>query len=219
MGCCLKPATTPVKIKYHKCKIKHLWNNQHLDFLLYSLLLAVRSSFIFVCVLIVCKLIIPTFCSVYLQQGIDVSKDNMAMQRLREAAEKAKIELSSALQVNKYLFITMYILYLKDPIRDIDFVCWFREWHSSIRFFSRYNCSHLQVAHVVKSIWYNTLSYLFGIYLKFLPHLSKVFAQLGWHDLFIKNGNCLLNKSTNFGLLKKWFVVFNKLYIYFTDWY
>lgn len=37
-----------------------------------------------------------------LQQGLDVSKDSMAMQRLREAAEKAKIELSSSLQVNVY---------------------------------------------------------------------------------------------------------------------
>lgn len=36
-------------------------------------------------------------CSV--QQGIDISKDNMAMQRLKEAAEKAKIELSSSMQV------------------------------------------------------------------------------------------------------------------------
>ncbi|XP_060554274.1 stress-70 protein, mitochondrial-like [Ruditapes philippinarum] len=33
-------------------------------------------------------------------QGIDVTKDNMAMQRLREAAEKAKIELSSSLQTD-----------------------------------------------------------------------------------------------------------------------
>lgn len=33
------------------------------------------------------------------QSGVDLSKDNMALQRLREAAEKAKIELSSALQV------------------------------------------------------------------------------------------------------------------------
>lgn len=32
-------------------------------------------------------------------EGLDVSKDTMALQRLREAAEKAKIELSSALQV------------------------------------------------------------------------------------------------------------------------
>ena len=33
------------------------------------------------------------------EQGIDVSKDNMAMQRLMEAAKKAKIELSSSMQV------------------------------------------------------------------------------------------------------------------------
>jgi molecular chaperone DnaK len=32
------------------------------------------------------------------QTGIDVSKDNMALQRLKEAAEKAKIELSSKMQ-------------------------------------------------------------------------------------------------------------------------
>jgi len=32
------------------------------------------------------------------QSGIDVSKDKLAIQRVREAAEKAKIELSSALQ-------------------------------------------------------------------------------------------------------------------------
>lgn len=38
-------------------------------------------------------------CFLILQQGIDVTKDNMAMQRLREAAEKAKIELSSSMQV------------------------------------------------------------------------------------------------------------------------
>lgn len=33
------------------------------------------------------------------EQGLDLTKDNMAMQRLREAAEKAKTELSSSLQV------------------------------------------------------------------------------------------------------------------------
>lgn len=33
-------------------------------------------------------------------QGVDVSKDQMAMQRLKEAAEKAKIELSSSLQTD-----------------------------------------------------------------------------------------------------------------------
>ena len=34
------------------------------------------------------------------EQGIDLSTDNMAMQRLKEAAEKAKIELSSTTSVN-----------------------------------------------------------------------------------------------------------------------
>ena len=33
------------------------------------------------------------------EQGVDISKDTMALQRIREAAEKAKIELSSTLQV------------------------------------------------------------------------------------------------------------------------
>ena len=32
------------------------------------------------------------------EQGIDVSKDKMVLQRLKEAAEKAKIELSSTLE-------------------------------------------------------------------------------------------------------------------------
>lgn len=41
-------------------------------------------------------------------QGIDVTKDPMAMQRLKEAAEKAKIELSSALQTDINLpYLTM----------------------------------------------------------------------------------------------------------------
>lgn len=40
-------------------------------------------------------------------QGVDVSKDRMALQRIREAAEKAKIELSSTLQTEINLpFIT-----------------------------------------------------------------------------------------------------------------
>ena len=33
------------------------------------------------------------------QQGLDISNDNMALQRVREAAEKAKVELSSSMQV------------------------------------------------------------------------------------------------------------------------
>ncbi|MEG1705257.1 MAG: Hsp70 family protein, partial [Clostridia bacterium] len=41
------------------------------------------------------------------ETGIDLSKDNMAMQRLREAAEKAKIELSGVMQAQINLpFIT-----------------------------------------------------------------------------------------------------------------
>jgi molecular chaperone DnaK len=41
------------------------------------------------------------------EQGIDLSKDPMALQRLKEAAEKAKIELSSTLETNLNLpFIT-----------------------------------------------------------------------------------------------------------------
>ncbi|VDI55623.1 stress-70 protein, mitochondrial-like [Mytilus edulis] len=41
-------------------------------------------------------------------QGIDITKDTMALQRLREAAEKAKIELSSALQTEINLpYLTM----------------------------------------------------------------------------------------------------------------
>ncbi len=40
-------------------------------------------------------------------QGVDVSKDKMAMQRIKEAAEKAKVELSGVLQVSINLpFIT-----------------------------------------------------------------------------------------------------------------
>ncbi len=40
-------------------------------------------------------------------EGIDLSKDKIAMQRLREAAEKAKIELSGVMQSNINLpFIT-----------------------------------------------------------------------------------------------------------------
>lgn len=42
------------------------------------------------------------------QQGIDVTKDAMAMQRLKEASEKAKIELSSSLQTDINLpYLTM----------------------------------------------------------------------------------------------------------------
>ena len=43
-------------------------------------------------------------------QGIDLKKDNMALQRLREAAEAAKVELSSSMQVifHDYHQITIF---------------------------------------------------------------------------------------------------------------
>merc|ERR1711953_319323 len=42
------------------------------------------------------------------QQGIDLTKDQMALQRVREAAEKAKVELSSAVQTDINLpYLTM----------------------------------------------------------------------------------------------------------------
>jgi len=41
------------------------------------------------------------------EQGIDLSKDRLALQRLREAAERAKVELSSTTQTDINLpFIT-----------------------------------------------------------------------------------------------------------------
>ena len=43
---------------------------------------------------------INLFVSCLFQSGVDLSKDNMALQRLREAAEKAKIELSASVQVH-----------------------------------------------------------------------------------------------------------------------
>jgi molecular chaperone DnaK (HSP70) len=38
----------------------------------------------------------------FIWEGIDLSKDSMVIQRIREASEKAKIELSSTLQVINY---------------------------------------------------------------------------------------------------------------------
>lgn len=37
------------------------------------------------------------------QHGMDISKDKLALQRVREAAEKAKIELSSTAQTDIHL--------------------------------------------------------------------------------------------------------------------
>lgn len=43
-----------------------------------------------------------------MQNGLDLRKDPMAMQRLKEAAEKAKVELSSSLQTDINLpYLTM----------------------------------------------------------------------------------------------------------------
>jgi molecular chaperone DnaK len=39
------------------------------------------------------------------QEGIDITKDSQAMQRLKEAAEKAKCELSSTVQVIKKIIL------------------------------------------------------------------------------------------------------------------
>ncbi|ESO00354.1 hypothetical protein HELRODRAFT_185768 [Helobdella robusta] len=51
------------------------------------------------------KFLVDTFKK---EQGIDIKKDNMALQRLKEAAEKAKIELSSSLQTDINLpYLTM----------------------------------------------------------------------------------------------------------------
>lgn len=47
------------------------------------------------------------------QSGVDLAKDNMALQRLREAAEKAKIELSASVQV-QHIFLYCWIF--QDPI-------------------------------------------------------------------------------------------------------
>jgi len=53
-------------------------------------------------------IVVRTFVDMTVQQGVDVSQDDMAMQRLREAAEKAKIELSSAVQTDINLpYLTM----------------------------------------------------------------------------------------------------------------
>lgn len=61
---------------------------------------------------------LPTYSNAYIDlkiygvvfspQGIDLTKDSMALQRVREAAEKAKVELSSALQTDINLpYLTM----------------------------------------------------------------------------------------------------------------
>lgn len=54
-----------------------------------------------------CELTCTDLIPCFVGQGIDLSKDKLAIQRLREAAEKAKCELSSATQTDINLpFIT-----------------------------------------------------------------------------------------------------------------
>lgn len=43
------------------------------------------------------------------QSGVDLTKDNMALQRVREAAEKAKCELSSSLQVHRTSLLCTFL--------------------------------------------------------------------------------------------------------------
>ena len=51
----------------------------------------------------------------FFQSGVDLSKDNMALQRLREAAEKAKIELSASVQVqNCYMYFFLNAGFFKN---------------------------------------------------------------------------------------------------------
>lgn len=62
----------------------------------------------------------------FFQSGVDLSKDNMALQRLREAAEKAKIELSASVQVqllhvisNSWIFSrTIFVIFLNSKKKE-----------------------------------------------------------------------------------------------------
>lgn len=46
------------------------------------------------------------------QEGIDITKDMQAMQRLKEAAEKAKCELSSTVQVFIFYFYKIFVYFI-----------------------------------------------------------------------------------------------------------
>jgi molecular chaperone DnaK len=54
------------------------------------------------------------------ESGVDVRKDPLAMQRLKEAAEKAKIELSSTQQTDINLPYITEDLFGKDPRKDVN---------------------------------------------------------------------------------------------------
>ena len=66
---------------------------------------------------------LPPSHSITTQQGLDISTDNMALQRVREAAEKAKVELSSSMQVRAHqptlhcngIGVHVYEMYAKLP--------------------------------------------------------------------------------------------------------
>ena len=60
------------------------------------------------------------------QEGIDITKDAQALQRLKEAAEKAKCELSSSLQVSDIncIFINRLMsIFLKERYKFTIFNC------------------------------------------------------------------------------------------------
>lgn len=81
----------------------------------------VRDAF---CILFIFSLVLSFNIYLSLQQGLDVTKDNMAMQRLREAAEKAKIELSSSMQVrNKNTDYNRNLLSWKNLFSNRSKVC------------------------------------------------------------------------------------------------
>jgi len=54
---------------------------------------------------------------------VDLTKDSMALQRVREAAEKAKCELSSALQVRPPETVGTIILFIKHFLLRHNQVC------------------------------------------------------------------------------------------------
>jgi len=71
--------------------------------------------------------------ALFFQSGVDLSKDNMALQRLREAAEKAKIELSASVQVpHCFLYVLtagcfkyhFYLFALQQEVGTIFFSIW-----------------------------------------------------------------------------------------------
>lgn len=66
--------------------------------------------------------------------GVDLTKDNMALQRVREASEKAKCELSSSVQVGgwvqsslvKHFDTQSFSLFLFTKLYEIAFFLWWQ---------------------------------------------------------------------------------------------